>query len=111
MMIFWWTGKGWKPALILMLTLVATRIVQIVMRDFIGDPHWLWALAFLVAAAITWKLCSHDNRKATSRKMSPNLKNRLLYKPRNRFMSLPSETWAVPFAALALWYFVLQFAA
>ena len=92
MMILWWTGKGWKAPAILLGILTLFGFVKMAAISLVGDAYWPWGVGFLVAAALNWHFGNADNQRATSRKMSPNLWRRLYYKPRNRFMSLPTET-------------------
>ena len=91
MMIFWWSGRGYFAALILLLTLTAFGVILRVGADFIPDSPWYWSLAFPIAAAINWRVGCRLNRK--KRATLPGF--RLWYRARHTFFSLPMETLSI----------------
>jgi hypothetical protein len=108
-MIFWWQGKGWKAPGIFLGTMTVFGILNRALSDATHDKYWFWGLGFLLAAGFTWHIGSRDNQKSISRKMASSVFKRLVYKPRNRFMSLPTETAAVPMALIGFAFIVRDF--
>ena len=95
MFVFWWMGRGYVTALIIFGSMMVFALVLQAFAAFIPDQRWYWGLSLVAAAAVTWKVGSHFNRKRLSKAPKRNLKERLLYKATNRFMSVPMETFSI----------------
>jgi hypothetical protein len=59
------------------------------------DGVWVFGLALLGAATANWFIGRKFNRNSFAKVRSHQLKQRLLYRARHRFMSLPMETFSV----------------
>lgn len=95
MFVFWWMGRGYVTALIIFGSMMVFALVLQTFAAFIPDQRWCWGLSLVAAAAVNWKVGSHFNRKRLSKAPKRNLKERLLYKAPNRFMSVPMETFSI----------------
>jgi hypothetical protein len=73
------------------------------------DGIWVFGLALIAAAAANWFAGRNLNRQALRKVRSHRIRERLLYRARHRFMSLPMETFSIPIAAAGIG--VLGFAA
>lgn len=98
MLVFWWTGKGYLMPVILFAVLTAFGIALQAGRPLLDDAPWIWGLAFVSAAGANWHVGRKQNAKKLSAVRSSRLRDRLVYPARNRFMSLPFETWSIPLA-------------
>jgi len=92
---FWWSGRGYLTALIVLGTLSASGIILQASRSVIDDRLWFWGTALVAAAALNWHVGTKVNRRKLSQLAPRGLRERLLYRARNRFMSLPMETFSI----------------
>jgi len=95
MIVVWWTGRGFLTAVILLLTLCAFGVVVQAIAAAQLDHPWFWGLAFIIAGCINWPVGTNMNRRR-GRVPPQTLRERLTYRPRNRFLSLPMEIWSIP---------------
>lgn len=98
MLVFWWTGKGYLTPIIVIVVLTIFGIVLQAGSPFLHDAPWFWGIAFICAAAVNWSVGRKHNAKKLAAVRSSRLRDRLLYPARNKFMSLPLETWSIPLA-------------
>ncbi len=100
-MVFWWTGRGY---LALLSTIGVFGIFGAIITLGFGDETyerlpWLTGLGVILAGIANWCLGRWINKRA----INPlTVKKRELYRGRNRFLSLPMETWAIPLIAFGL---------
>jgi hypothetical protein len=94
MLVFWWHGRGYVTALIWLLTMCGFGLLLAVAKSVVPDRPWVWGLAFIVSAAINWIKGTALNAQSLSKRQRKTLKTRLFYKARNRFMSMPMETFS-----------------
>jgi hypothetical protein len=97
-LVFWWTGKGYLTAVILLAVLTVFGIVLQAGRSMLEDAAWFWGLAVVTAAGLNWHVGRRQNARKLAAVKSSRLRDRLFYPARNRFMSLPLETWSIPLA-------------
>lgn len=100
MYVFWWTGRGYLTPIIVVGTLSVFALVLQAGRPILVDRPWFWGIGLLVAAALNWHLGSKANRKKLAVLQPRSTRNRLFYRARNRFMSLPMESFSLIIAAL-----------
>ncbi len=102
-MVFWWTGRGFLSLLFLIGVVGAFgALVTFMFGDNVLETRsWLWGVGVLLAVVVNWFGGSRLNRRSLNL-FEGNLKTRLFYRARNRFCSLPMETWSVPLAVLGL---------
>jgi hypothetical protein len=103
-MIAWWTGRGYLA----MLTIIGVyggfgAVVTLAFGESVFDTQpWLWSVAALLAASVTWYVGSRINGRPWRLPKYTTFRQRLIYDAPNRFMSLPVETWALPMLVLAV---------
>ena len=91
-MVFWWTGRGFLSLVFLIgITGAFGAIVTLSFGEkaFESSP-WLWGVGVLLAVAVNWFAGSKLNRRSLN-PFQGGVKARLLYRARNRFLSLPME--------------------
>jgi hypothetical protein len=98
LLVFWWKGKGYLTPIILIVVLTAFGIALQAGRPFLHDAPWFWGAAFVSAAVINWLAGRRHNARKIAAVRSSRLHDRLIYPARNKFMSLPFETWSIPLA-------------
>jgi hypothetical protein len=98
--VAWWTGRGYLTIWVV----VASAILFELARAAFGLPDgvWVFGLALLGAAAANWTIGRKFNKKSFAKVRSTRLKERLLYRARHQFMSLPMETFSVLLGAAGL---------
>lgn len=99
MFVFWWMGRGYFTALIIFGSMIVFALVLQALAPAIPDQRWYWGLSLIAAAAVNWKVGSHFNRKRLAKAPKRNVKNRLLYRAPNRFLSVPMETFSIAILA------------
>lgn len=109
MYFFWWSGRGYLTILIVLGTLSAFGVLQ--MTSGVSDGPWLWGSALLVAALANWQLGSKVNRKKLIALKPQGARDRLLYRARHSFMSLPMETFSLVVAGIGVAVMVWPFLA
>jgi hypothetical protein len=60
----------------------------------LSNGPWMFGLGLIVAAAVNWRVGRQCNQKSLAKVRSYRLRDRLFYRARNRFMSLPMETFS-----------------
>lgn len=97
MYIVWWSGRGYLTILIVLGTLAAFGLVE--RASSIADGSWFWSAALLLAAGINWHFGSKINRKKRAALRPAGARDRLFYRGRHRFMSVPMESFSLVIAA------------
>lgn len=101
MLVFWWSGKGYQTALVILATLGAAGVgLQLAHVDSLGG-NFYWSGGLILAAVVNWFVGSNANKLRISKLKPFKLRNRLLYKAHHRFMSLPMETFSIVIIILA----------
>lgn len=105
-MIAWWTGRGFLSLLTLIGVFGAFgAVVTFTVGDQAFEAYpWLWGLGCLPAAVVNWIVGCRLNRVPLNPLFA--LKDRLTYRPRNRFMSFPMELWSLPMTLLGVFLIV-----
>ena len=96
MFIAWWTGQGYRSILIVAAAAILLELVRAALR--LTDGAWVFGLALLCAAAANWKIGRKLNNKSLRKVRSNRIRDRLLYRARHKFMSLPMETFSIGLA-------------
>ena len=94
MFVFWWTGKGYLTALIILATLTAFGVVLLLLPSYV-DGRLYWGSALLTASVLNWLTGQKANRVRRSKVRNSRLRDRLLYNAHHRFMSVPMETFSI----------------
>jgi O-antigen ligase len=92
-LVAWWTGKGYLTILIVLGSAIVFELARAALN--LPDGVWIFGLALFGAAAANWFLGRKINRKSLSKVRSSRLKERLIYRARHKFMSLPMETFSI----------------
>jgi hypothetical protein len=98
MLIFWWTGKGFLTPVILFGVFILFGVILQAGRPITQDRPWFWGLALLTTAGINWYVGRRQNAKKIDAVRSIRFRDTLIYRARNKFMSLPFEIWSLPLA-------------
>jgi hypothetical protein len=96
--VFWWTGKGYLTAVIVLAVFSAFGLAVPAVSPFLKESPEYWGSAAVVAAVIVWLVGRRVNAKAIASVRSIHFRHKLFYRARHRFMSLPLEIWAIPLA-------------
>jgi hypothetical protein len=82
-----------RPGLQHHLIVVAAAVLFELLRAMLKLPEGLWVfgLALLGAAAANWVIGRKINRKSLAKVRSDRIRERLMYRARHKFMSLPME--------------------
>ena len=96
MAIFWWTGKGYLTAIIVLAVFSVFGIAIAIGSPILKETPAYWGLAAVVAAVIVWLVGRRVNSEAIASIRSIHLRHKLIYRARHKFMSLPLELWAAP---------------
>jgi hypothetical protein len=59
------------------------------------EGSWVFGLALLGAAVANWVIGRRFNEKSLAKVRSHRIREKLLYRARHKFMSLPMETFSV----------------
>lgn len=102
MFVFWWMGRGYVTALTIFGTMMVFALMLQIAQPLLPDQRWYWGLSLIAAAMVNWKVGSYFNRKRLAKTPKRNLKERLLYKAPNRFMSVPMETFSIAIFAAGI---------
>lgn len=103
--VAWWTGRGYSTILIVLGSMILLELVRAVLG--LPDGLWVFGVAMLGAAAANWTLGRELNKKALLKVRSSRLRERLFYRARHKFMSLPMETFSVLIAAVGIGVLVM----
>jgi hypothetical protein len=91
--VAWWTGRGYSTILIVVAAAVLFELLRAVLK--LPEGLWIFGLALLGAAAANWVIGRKLNRKSLAKVRSDRIRERLMYRARHKFMSLPMETFSV----------------
>lgn len=106
MYVFWWTGKGYLTPIILVVTLIIFAVILKIGSSFLTDRDAFWGAALLVSAVANWVVGRRLNARKLDAVRSTRIKDRLFYRARNKFMSIPFETFSIFIAILGVWLIV-----
>lgn len=96
-MVFWWTNRGFMSlAFLIGVFGLFGAVVSFALGDeaFTHWP-WLWGVGLVPAGLTNWVGGAKLNR-APVNPLIGSVKDRLTYRARNKFLSLPMEVWGVP---------------
>ena len=96
MYIFWWTGRGYLTPIIVFGVLLLFGVLLQLGQPVVPDVPWYWGIALIVAGAANWLVSRRQNARKIAAVRTARLRDRLIYRARNKFMSLPFETWSIP---------------
>lgn len=91
--VAWWTGWGYVTIWIIVAAVIAVTLAWTAFR--LPDGPWMFGIGLLVAAAANWQIGRNMNRKSIAKVRTSRVRDQLLYRARNRFMSLPMETFSL----------------
>ena len=91
--VAWYTGKGYLT----IWTVVGSAILFELARAAFNLPEgvWVFGVALLGAAVVNWMIGRKFNAKSLRKVRPHRVKERLLYRARHKFMSLPMETFSL----------------
>ncbi len=98
--VAWWTGKGYQTIWIVLASAIMFELVRAALK--LPDGMWVFGLALLGAAVANWFVGRKANRKSLAKVRTHRIKERLLYRARHKFMSLPMETFSVVLATAGI---------
>ena len=98
--IVWWTGRGYYTLPILIVSMVAFEVARGAMH--LPDGFWIFGFALLGAAVANWLAGRKLNRQSLKKVRSNGVRERLIYRARHKFMSVPMETFSIPLAMAGL---------
>ena len=91
--VAWWTGRGYYTILIVVASMVIFELARAAFS--LPDGIWVFGIALFGAAAANWQIGSKLNRKSASKIRSQRLRDRLIYRARHKFMSVPMESFSI----------------
>ena len=94
--VAWWTGRGYSTILIVVASMVLFEVARAALN--LPEGMWVFGVAMFGAAAANWLIGRKLNRKSRAKVRSNRLRNRLLYRARHKFMSLPMESFSIVIA-------------
>jgi hypothetical protein len=94
--VVWWTGRGYYTIPILVASMVVFEIARAVLR--LPDGFWVFGFALIGAAAANWFAGRKLNRQSLTKVGTHRVRERLIYRARHKFMSVPMETFSIPMA-------------
>ena len=103
MYLFWWTGKGYLALLILFVTLLMFGLALKAGEPFLSDTQSFWGVALLISSIANWFVGRKQNAKKINAIRTNRIRDKFFYRARNKFMSLPFETWSIPMAACGVY--------
>ena len=106
--VAWWTGRGYSTILIVIASMIVFEVARAALN--LPDGVWVFGLAMLGAAAVNWFVGQKLNRKSRAKVRSNQLRKKLLYRARHKFMSLPMETFSIIIAAIGVLVLVIAVA-
>jgi hypothetical protein len=98
--IVWWTGRGYYTVPILVASMVVFELARAALH--LPDGFWVFGFALVGAAAANWVAGRKLNRQSLKKVRTHPVRERLIYRARHKFMSVPMETFSVPMAAAGL---------
>jgi hypothetical protein len=102
MIFFWWSGRGYLTVLIILATLSVAGLLYPLLGRTIGGSPLYWGFALLAAAVLNWHFGSRLNRKKIAVVKAKTVKDRLLYRARHTFMTVPMETFSLAIVLFAI---------
>ena len=102
-MVFWWTGRGFLSLLFLVgvFGLFGAIVTFAVGADAFVKWPWLWGVGAILAGIANWLAGARLNR-APVNPLIGAMRDRLSYRARNKFLSLPMEVWGAPVVLLGI---------
>lgn len=97
MFVAWWTGRGYLTIWIVIASAILFEFARAALN--MADGVWIFGLSMLAASVANWLIGRKFNKKSLAKVRSHRLKERLLYRARNKFMSVPMETFSLIIAA------------
>jgi hypothetical protein len=91
--VAWWTGRGYNTILIVVAAAVLFELLRAALH--LPEGLWVFGVALIGASAANWVVGRKLNRKSLAKVRSHRLRERLMYRARHKFMSLPMETFSV----------------
>lgn len=96
MFVFWWTGKGYLTPIILFVSLMVFGLILQAGQPLFSDTPWFWGIALVAAGIVNWIIGRRQNARKIAAVRSTRFRDTLIYRARNKFMSLPFEFWSIP---------------
>ena len=104
--VAWWTGRGYGTILIVVAAAIALELLRAALN--LPEGLWVFGVALLVAAVANWVIGRKFNRKSLAKVRSHRLRERLIYRARHKFMSLPMETFSIVLAGVGVAVLVVE---
>ena len=90
--VAWWTGKGYQTIWIVLASAVLFQLGRAAFS--VPDGAWVFGISLIGAAIANWIRGRKINSKSLAKVRKCDLRQRLLYQARHKFMSLPMETFS-----------------
>jgi hypothetical protein len=107
MFIVWWTGRGYLGFVVVLATMIVAGVLLAAVGPRLPDGPTFWGPVLVVAAAVNWTVGSRINQKTLAKVRPTTVRQRLLYRARNRLMSLPMESVSIPLAVVGVGMFIM----
>jgi hypothetical protein len=104
--VAWWTGRGFFTVPIVVASLIVFQLIRAAL--LLPDGLWVAGAALLGAAAANWQIGRKLNRKSYAKVRGKRLRDRILYRARHKFMSVPMESFSIVLVAGALIIFAFS---
>jgi len=84
LLVFWWTGKGYLTAIIVLAVFSAFGIILPIGGSLLTETPIYWGFAGIAAAFANWLAGRRVNAKAIASVRSVHCRHRLVYRARHR---------------------------
>jgi len=91
--IVWWNGRGYFTIPILIASMVLFEVARAALK--LPDGFWVFGFALFGAALANWVVGRKLNHNSLKNVRTHRVRERLLYRARHKFMSLPMETFSI----------------
>ena len=94
--IAWWSGRGYYTLPILVVSMIVFELARAALQ--LPEGFWVFGWALIGAASANWFIGRTLNRQSLKKVRTHRIRERLLYRARHKFMSVPMETFSIVMA-------------
>ena len=95
MVFFWWTGRGYYTLLVVLATMTVCALALNVLHINDIEGRAFWGIVIALSAIPNWFLGIWMNATKRASIRGERLSDKLLYRARHGFLSLPMESFSV----------------